>query len=98
MAKIIKKINIPHALIIYLERLNYEVDSYQSLLIYAINHNLYNTKNFNQYRQDYLEKFAEYEILKQQIINMFMPKKYQNNKWEIHYQEEILYIYEGEGK
>ncbi len=93
--KVIKEIPIPHALVVYLERINYEVDSYQSLLTFAINNNLYNSENFKQYEKEYLEKFTECELLKQEIINKFAPKEYQQSPWDIFYQTETLYFYEG---
>ena len=69
--KILKEISLPHALVVYLERVDYEVKSYQSLLTFAINNNLYNSENFKKYEQEYLEKFVEYDLLKQEIINKF---------------------------
>lgn len=92
--KIIKEIDIPHALIILLERLDYEISSYQSLLIYAINHDLYQENNFKQYQQEYLEKYTELELLKERILYLFMPEEYQNYSWKIFYQKETLCIYE----
>jgi hypothetical protein len=47
--KILKEISLPHALVVYLERVDYEVKSYQSLLTFAINNNLYNSENFKKY-------------------------------------------------
>lgn len=93
--KILKEISLPHALVVYLERVDYEVKSYQSLLTFAINNNLYDSENFKKYEQEYLEKFVEYDLLKQEILNKFTPEEYRKSPWEIFYQTENLCFYEG---
>lgn len=93
--KLLQTIKIPEDFILYLERLNYEVNSYQSLLTYAINNDLYNTATFEEYNKKYIEAFIEYDLAKEELKANFIPKELNNYIWEVSFVENILYIYEG---
>lgn len=62
----------------YLRRLHYEINSYRNVITNMIilnqdNPEILNSKSFNQYYEQYLEKFVSYEILLNEILQSYIP-------------------------
>lgn len=94
-------INIDEEVSNYLRRLHYEINSYRNVITNMMilnqdNSKILNSKSFNQYYDQYLEKFISYEILLNEILQSYIPPSLPQLKslytYQIDYTVHILQI------
>ena len=68
-----KKIIIPQEEVNYLQKLNYEIEARKNLCQFLIRQNIRN-KAFDDYHNEYIELFAEYELAKLELENNYNIK------------------------
>ena len=82
-----KKIIIPQEEVNYLQKLNYEIEARKNLCQFLIRQNIRN-KSFDDYHNEYIELFAEYELAKLELENNYIKPVIGNQtcNWNLDFQ------------
>lgn len=83
-------IQVPDAVVDYLQTLDYELAGLRVLHTYALDAGIAKAKTDEIYRR-FQEKFAEYEVAKQEMISAYAEEVAGRN-WRLDYLEGVLHI------
>lgn len=84
------EVRLPEETVNYLQRLDYEVAGLQALHTHALNAGTPLEKRM-EIRREYQERFAEYQLAKQEMWAGFADQ-YPNCRWWVDFQEGVLHI------
>lgn len=84
------RIHLPDKVVIYLERLDYELGGLQVLHTHALNAGA-PAEKVEEIHTRFQEKFAEYQLAKQAIWERF-GKDHAGKSWRVDFREGVLHI------
>lgn len=88
------KISIDEGFSDYLEKLTYEVGARKDLLSFMIESKM-NSELFNEYHDEYLEIYAEYQIAKQKLEEEYIKPFMEDGKvydWDLNFHKKEVYV------
>ena len=89
-----EKIQVSYEDSLELERLSYEINAHQNILMYMIQNNLINFNNFHKIHDEYLQFYKKFIILRQEIEQKYIiseEKKFIS--WKLDFETQTLIIY-----
>lgn len=89
-----KVVPMPEEFCNYVESLMYETNARKDVIAFMINSAILNQERFDQYHKEYLEFYAQYELVKQEIQKTYVDEVYGNQaiKWNLNFQTQELEI------
>ena len=89
-----KNVPMPEEFCNYVESLMYETNARKDVIAFMIDRNVDNKERFDQYHKEYLEFYAQYELVKQEIQKTYVDEVYgdQAIRWNLNFQTQELEI------
>lgn len=86
-------IEIPEAVVNFIQRLDVECQSYKSIISYILTHDDMDitTERFKQYQKDYQNTLYAFEIAKQELEKKYISYN-PNQQWTLNYKTNTLLI------
>lgn len=87
-------IEIPEAVVNFIQRLDVECQSYKNIISYILTHDDMNitTERFKSYQQDYQNTLYAFEIAKQELEKKYIFNNFINYTWNLNYKTNIITI------
>jgi len=89
-----KNIPMPEDFCNYVEGLMYETNARKDVIAFMLNSAILNQERFDQYHKEYLEFYAKYELVKNEIQKTYVDEVYGNQaiKWNLNFKTQELEI------
>lgn len=87
-------IRLPDETVNYLQRVDYEIGGLQVLHTHALNAGVALEKRM-EIRREFQEKFAEYQLAKQEMWAEYAPRFPNCKRWWVDFQTGMLHVEEG---
>lgn len=87
-------IEIPEAVVNFIQRLDVECQSYKNIISYILTHDNMDitTERFKQYQEDYQNTLYAFEIAKQELEKKYIFNNFTNYTWNLNYKTNIITI------
>lgn len=87
-------IEIPEAVVNFIQRLDVECQSYKNIISYILTHDDIDitTERFKQYQEDYQNTLYAFEIAKQELEKKYIFNNFINYTWNLNYKTNIITI------
>lgn len=87
-------IEIPEAVVNFIQRLDIECQSYKNIISYILTHEDMNitTERFKQYQEDYQNTLYAFEIAKQELEQQYIDISLNNIPWHLNYKTNKITI------
>lgn len=87
-------IEIPEAVVNFIQRLDVECQSYKNIISYILTHDDMDitTERFKQYQEDYQNTLYAFEIAKQELEKKYIFNNFINYTWNLNYKTNIITI------
>lgn len=89
-----KIVPMPEDFCNYVEGLMYETNARRDVIAFMLNSAILNQERFDQYHKEYLEFYAKYELVKNEIQKTYVDEVYGNQaiKWNLNFKTQELEI------
>lgn len=89
-----KIVPMPEDFCNYVEGLMYETNARRDVIAFMLNSVILNQERFDQYHKEYLEFYAKYELVKNEIQKTYVDEVYGNQaiKWNLNFKTQELEI------